>query len=313
MLADSGARVAVRRRRARGRSRAGRAGRRACSRAGDELERALAAASDEPLPLDGPRRRHDDLHERHHRPPEGREAPPRRDARRGARRPGALRPLDRPRRLGPAPRHRPALPRGAAHVRGLRPAERRARRRDAALGRARAAAPRRRARRRTTPTSCRPCSCACCGCRTRSAPRFDARPAPHVVLHGAAPIAPAVKQRMIEWWGPVLVEYWGGTEGGVTTLVDSHEWLAHPGTVGRALPHCEVFAVDDAGRRLPPGGEGRLYQPPPRPRRELFVYHARRGEDRARLPRRSPRLHARRRRLASTRTATCTSPTASRT
>jgi long-chain acyl-CoA synthetase len=101
---------------------------------------------------------------------------------------------------------------------------------------------------------------------------FDPRPL-RTVLHGAAPIAPAVKQRMIDWWGPVLLEYWGGSEGGVTTLVDSAEWLAHPGTVGRALPHYEVFAVDAAGRRLPPGAEGRLFS---RHRAEarLFEYHA---------------------------------------
>lgn len=79
------------------------------------------------------------------------------------------------------------------------------------------------------------------------------------VLHGAAPIAPQVKARMIEWWGPVLLEYWGSTEGGVFTLVTSQEWLEHPGTVGRALPSYEVFAVDDDGNRLPPGEVGTLY------------------------------------------------------
>jgi long-chain acyl-CoA synthetase len=97
-------------------------------------------------------------------------------------------------------------------------------------------------------------------------------PALHTVLHGAAPIAPDVKRRMIEWWGPILYEYWGGTEGGVTTFVDSHEWLAHPGTVGRALPHFEVFAVDGAGARLPPGAEGPLYARH-RSTPELFAYH----------------------------------------
>jgi long-chain acyl-CoA synthetase len=97
-------------------------------------------------------------------------------------------------------------------------------------------------------------------------------PALHTVLHGAAPIAPDVKRRMIEWWGPILYEYWGGTEGGVTTFVDSHEWLAHPGTVGRALPHFEVFAVDEAGRRLPPGAEGPLYARH-RTTPDLFAYH----------------------------------------
>jgi len=79
------------------------------------------------------------------------------------------------------------------------------------------------------------------------------------VLHGAAPISPSVKHQMIEWWGPVLLEYWGGTEGGVNTLIDSEDWLAHPGTVGRALPAFEVFAVGDDGVRLPAGEIGDLY------------------------------------------------------
>ena len=85
------------------------------------------------------------------------------------------------------------------------------------------------------------------------APRLE------LVLHGAAPISPAIKRRMIEWWGPVLVEYWGGTEGGVTTLCSSEEWLAHPGTVGRVQPAFEVFAVDEDGKRLPDGEDGLLY------------------------------------------------------
>jgi long-chain acyl-CoA synthetase len=80
-----------------------------------------------------------------------------------------------------------------------------------------------------------------------------------LVLHGAAPIAPSVKTRMIEWWGKVIVEYWGATEGGVCSLVDAADWLAHPGTVGRATPNFEVFAVDDGGKRLPPGETGILY------------------------------------------------------
>lgn len=79
------------------------------------------------------------------------------------------------------------------------------------------------------------------------------------VLHGAAPIAPDVKRRMIEWWGPVLVEYWGATEGGVYTLVDADEWLRHPGTVGRPLPAFDVFAADDVGTPLPPGEVGTLW------------------------------------------------------
>jgi long-chain acyl-CoA synthetase len=88
--------------------------------------------------------------------------------------------------------------------------------------------------------------------------RFQA-PSLSLVLHGAAPVSRAVKTRMIEWWGEVLVEYWGATESGVVTLVDSAQWLAHPETVGRALPSWEVFAVDERGRRLPDGENGLLY------------------------------------------------------
>ena len=79
------------------------------------------------------------------------------------------------------------------------------------------------------------------------------------VLHGAAPIARSTKQQMIEWWGPVLTEYWGSTEGGVFTLVDSAAWLEKPGTVGRAIASYEVFAVDADGERLPAGEVGTLY------------------------------------------------------
>jgi len=101
--------------------------------------------------------------------------------------------------------------------------------------------------------------------------RFDPS-ALRMVLHGAAPMSVAVKRRMIDWWGEVFVEYWGATEGGATTLVDSADWLAHPGTVGRALPSFEVFAVDDRGERLPPGQEGILYCRH-RHLRQVFEYH----------------------------------------
>ena len=85
------------------------------------------------------------------------------------------------------------------------------------------------------------------------------RPNLSVVLHGAAPISPRVKQEMIEWWGPILLEYWGGSEGGVNTLIDSEDWLAHPGSVGRCLPAFEVFATDNEGKRLAGGEIGTLY------------------------------------------------------
>ncbi len=84
-------------------------------------------------------------------------------------------------------------------------------------------------------------------------------PALHTVLHGAAPVSVATKQRMLDWWGPILLEYWGGTEGGVTTLVAAEDWAARPGTVGHALLQYEVFAVGPDGQRLGPDEEGDLY------------------------------------------------------
>lgn len=92
------------------------------------------------------------------------------------------------------------------------------------------------------------------------------------VLHGAAPIAPSVKQAMIEWWGPVLVEYWGASEGGVVTLASSEEWLKRPGTVGRPLPTYEVVVTDRDGAELPAGEVGRLWCRH-RTVRRAFEYH----------------------------------------
>jgi long-chain acyl-CoA synthetase len=100
---------------------------------------------------------------------------------------------------------------------------------------------------------------------------FDA-PRLELVLHGAAPVAVPAKRRMIEWWGEKIVEYWGGTEAGMNTMADSADWLAHPGTVGKALPAFEVFAVDDDGRRLPAGEIGDLYCRH-KHMTEVFEYH----------------------------------------
>ena len=87
---------------------------------------------------------------------------------------------------------------------------------------------------------------------------FDPSPL-SLVLHGAAPISPTTKRAMIDWWGPRLVEYWGTSEGGTFTMIDTEEWLARPGSVGRALPGVEVFAVAENGERLAPGQLGTLY------------------------------------------------------
>ena len=79
------------------------------------------------------------------------------------------------------------------------------------------------------------------------------------VLHGAAPIAPTTKHKMIEWWGPVLTEYWGSTEGGVFTLVDSEAWLTKPGTVGAPSRATRCSPSTPQGERLPTGEVGTLY------------------------------------------------------
>ena len=77
-------------------------------------------------------------------------------------------------------------------------------------------------------------------------------------VHAAAPCPVEVKRRMIDWWGPVLHEYYGGTEGNGLTYTDSADWLEHPGSVGRALLG-EVVIVDDDGNELPVGEEGGVY------------------------------------------------------
>ncbi|MEU5911466.1 AMP-binding protein [Micromonospora sp. NPDC047527] len=79
------------------------------------------------------------------------------------------------------------------------------------------------------------------------------------IWHGGGACPPDVKHRMIEWWGPVLVEYYAATEGGVVTLIDSPDWLAHPGSVGRAVPPNQILVVDDDGRELDPHQQGRIY------------------------------------------------------
>ena len=80
-----------------------------------------------------------------------------------------------------------------------------------------------------------------------------------VVYHGAAPCPPDVKRRMIRWWGPKLVEYYGGTEGAMLSTITSQDWLAHPGSVGRPWDSVEVLVVHDDGSRCDPGEEGTLY------------------------------------------------------
>ncbi len=96
------------------------------------------------------------------------------------------------------------------------------------------------------------------------------------VAHGAAPCPEAVKREMIDWWGPVIREYYGSTEASVLTAIDSDQWLARPGSVGPARPGVRLEIRGDDGRVLPPGEEGEIWgaldcAP-------AFVYHGRAGE-----------------------------------
>ncbi len=77
------------------------------------------------------------------------------------------------------------------------------------------------------------------------------------VIHGAAPCPVPVKQAIIDWFGPVVHEYYSATEG-YGTGVDSRTWLTKPGTVGRAEPE-QLYVGDPDGARLPPGTEGLVW------------------------------------------------------
>ena len=79
-----------------------------------------------------------------------------------------------------------------------------------------------------------------------------------VVIHAAAPCPVPVKEQMIEWWGPVIYEYYAGTEGNGFVCCNSEEWLAHKGTVGKAILGT-VHIVDDDGNELPTGESGTIY------------------------------------------------------
>jgi long-chain acyl-CoA synthetase len=79
------------------------------------------------------------------------------------------------------------------------------------------------------------------------------------VSHGAAPCAPAVKRQMIDWWGPVINEYYGATETGVVVWHGSEEALRKPGTVGRVVPGGILRIVDEQGRDVKQGEVGEIY------------------------------------------------------
>ena len=79
-----------------------------------------------------------------------------------------------------------------------------------------------------------------------------------IAVHAAAPCPVIVKQQMIEWWGPIIHEYYGATEGLGFSACNTQEWLAHPGTVGKIVLG-ELAVLDDEMQPLPQGTPGTLW------------------------------------------------------
>ncbi|RHW28545.1 acyl-CoA synthetase [Nocardioides immobilis] len=79
-----------------------------------------------------------------------------------------------------------------------------------------------------------------------------------LVIHAAAPCPVDVKRSMIAWVGPILMEFYSGSEGNCFFMIDSTSWLAHPGSVGRPVMG-GVHVCDEAGQELPPGEIGQLW------------------------------------------------------
>jgi fatty-acyl-CoA synthase len=88
-------------------------------------------------------------------------------------------------------------------------------------------------------------------------------------IHAAAPCPQEIKHQMMRWWGPILWEYYAGTERNGTTVISPQEWLAHPGSVGRAV--LSILRIcDENGAELPAGDEGMVYFEQPK---RSFEYH----------------------------------------
>ena len=79
-----------------------------------------------------------------------------------------------------------------------------------------------------------------------------------VAVHAAAPCPVPVKEQMLDWWGPIIAEYYGGTEGNGITYLNADEWRKHPGSVGKALIG-RVLILDDDGNELPAGEIGGVF------------------------------------------------------
>ncbi|OAN35456.1 fatty-acid--CoA ligase FadD4 [Mycolicibacterium iranicum] len=78
------------------------------------------------------------------------------------------------------------------------------------------------------------------------------------VMHAAAPCPVEIKKQMIDWWGPIIDEYYASSEAHGSTLITAEEWLTHPGSVGRPLAGA-LHIVGEDGAELPPGEAGEIY------------------------------------------------------
>jgi fatty-acyl-CoA synthase len=91
-----------------------------------------------------------------------------------------------------------------------------------------------------------------------------------VAIHAAAPCPVHVKRAILDWWGPIVHEYYNGTEDVGMAYVGPEEWLAHPGTVGRPIG-CAVHVCAEDGAELPVGEDGLIYFE--RRQGQVFRYH----------------------------------------
>ena len=113
------------------------------------------------------------------------------------------------------------------------------------------------------PDDVHPASCA----SARASERSTTSRVSKYVVHAAAPCPVETKRQMLEWWGPIIHEYYGGTEDVGSTWITAEEWIAHPGSVGRPMEPAHIVGPD--GTELPIGGEGIVYFEGGRP----FEYH----------------------------------------
>lgn len=100
-----------------------------------------------------------------------------------------------------------------------------------------------------------------------------------LVLHTGAPCPPDIKRAMIAWWGPVLIETYGGSETGVATICTSQDWLSRPGTVGRVVPGGTIRILDDHHRDVPAATSGEIFVR--NPAYPDFSYHGRSSDRRS--------------------------------